>query len=350
MWFGLPYRLLRGLLKYTASYIIYKENGITRALNARTGHVDFASGDAASVIQFAIDALGTAGGKIFIKRGTYFLSDTLTLRIRTHLIGEGFATVLKLEDGVNKTMIDTELKTNDRIVLSDLQLDGNKANNTAGHGIRLRGGWRCILERLYIKNVVERALYLDGNATFTGRMNVIRELEIKDPGAQGIVQTWNYDNSFLSCFIEGAGDYGMSLYSGASRLYDLHVYNSAKAGIQITGADRCLLAGCTPETNQRHGIYLYDSEGNRVIGCYPFNNSQEAAGSYDGICLAGASIDNVVEGNRCLDLQPTKTQAYGIDEEGTSDYNLIHGNNCRGNLIGGIRTIGVNTLSPDNIT
>lgn len=56
-----------------------------------------------------------------------------------------------------------------------------------------------------------------------------------------------------------------------------------------------------------------------------------------------------VTGNRCLDDQDTQTQAYGVEEGGTSDKNLIVANHCHGNLVGGVVTVGADTKSADNL-
>ena len=63
----------------TASYVIYKQGNVIYAKNGETGAVEFSGTDAATVIQQAIDAL-TSGGKIFIKAGTYTLTNSLTLK------------------------------------------------------------------------------------------------------------------------------------------------------------------------------------------------------------------------------------------------------------------------------
>jgi len=105
--------------------------------------------------------------------------------------------------------------------------------------------------------------------------------------------------------------------------------------------------------NDNNGINLNQAVGNRISGNLCVNNSQVAGES--GIALWNPTggvpcTDNVLAGNICTDDQVTKTQDYGIRELADADYNIIHGNNCRGNAIAGITTVGVNTLVADNIT
>ncbi|NVM23725.1 MAG: right-handed parallel beta-helix repeat-containing protein [Desulfobacterales bacterium] len=91
----------------------------------------------------------------------------------------------------------------------------------------------------------------------------------------------------------------------------------------------------------KHGIVI---NANSVIvnGNHVVNSADDVAGR-DGIRLEVVS-DCVVTGNRCYDTQEPKTQNYGIREYTGSDYNIITGNNLRGNLTGGLLVVGANTL------
>jgi hypothetical protein len=72
----------------SASYIVFQKGGQCYAKNGTTGHIEFGPGDAASVIQSAINAL-TSGGKIFVKSGLYDLqTNTITLGQYMTLEGE----------------------------------------------------------------------------------------------------------------------------------------------------------------------------------------------------------------------------------------------------------------------
>ena len=83
-----------------ANYIIYKNGATIYAQNGQTGVDDYSGTDASTVIQSAINALGTNGGKIFIKQGTYDFpnlsqstndaarSAGLLFKTGIHLIGE----------------------------------------------------------------------------------------------------------------------------------------------------------------------------------------------------------------------------------------------------------------------
>jgi len=71
-----------------SSYIVYIDAGVVKARNGSTGVIDYAGPDAQTVLQQTINALGT-GGLIILRRGTYNLARTLTLKPGVSLLGEG---------------------------------------------------------------------------------------------------------------------------------------------------------------------------------------------------------------------------------------------------------------------
>lgn len=72
------------------------------------------------------------------------------------------------------------------------------------------------------------------------------------------------------------------------------------------------------------------------------NNSQNVAGSFHGIQIDTISPDTdsgnyiIVESNRCLDDQTTKTQGYGIKIDANADYVICRNNLVSNNLTGSI--------------
>jgi hypothetical protein len=83
------------------SVIVFKEGDVVYALDTKTKKIISSSTDAATVIQKAIDALPSTGGKVFIKEGRYILSSTLKLKSYTCIKGAGpRITVLAVKNGV----------------------------------------------------------------------------------------------------------------------------------------------------------------------------------------------------------------------------------------------------------
>ncbi len=89
-------------------------------------------------IQAAIDALPDAGGVVELSTGTFAQADVILVDSGVWLRGAGTATVLYLVDGTDRPQILNRDYTNatggnSGIVISDLKLDGNKANNASSN-------------------------------------------------------------------------------------------------------------------------------------------------------------------------------------------------------------------------
>jgi len=86
--------------KSEASYIVFKDDGgRIYAKNGSTGMVEYSDTDATKVIQYAIDKVGQAGGgRVFIKKGTYPVSKTITVSGNNIEIVGDYPTILGSPD------------------------------------------------------------------------------------------------------------------------------------------------------------------------------------------------------------------------------------------------------------
>jgi hypothetical protein len=124
-------------------------------------------------------------------------------------------------------------------------------------------------------------------------------------------------------------------------------------GIFVWGEDQRSVREITVSNNiaianKRSGISFggYTS-GLTVTNNITLNNSQEAAGTYDGIRISGPYY-SVFANNISTDIQATKTQKIGINEA-YGNYNIIMNNYVAGNLGAGIAKYGANTVVKGNI-
>lgn len=99
------------------------------------------------------------------------------------------------------------------------------------------------------------------------------------------------------------------------------------------------------------GIWFRGFQDGSITGNVVKNSGQGAVAGYDdGILLddgnktVTGSINNAITGNRCYDDQGSKTQDYGIKTTGSANYNVVTGNNVRGNKTGGLSLAGANNL------
>jgi hypothetical protein len=126
--------------------------------------------DASAEIQSKIDIVSAAGGGVVqVPSGTYILNTTLTIPSFVTVTGKGIsATILKVKDSVNVSAItttDTSTLINGVTAggakywgITDLTIDGNKANNTAGHGIYTYSRTFKI-ERVKVMNAKQHGVY-----------------------------------------------------------------------------------------------------------------------------------------------------------------------------------------------
>jgi hypothetical protein len=87
-------------------------------------------------IQAAIDALGTGGGEIRLKKGTYNLSAPIVIKYSMKLSGEGRRTVLAVASAINAIEIYNETVSIIGLQLQDFRLDGD--TTSANYGIYVK--------------------------------------------------------------------------------------------------------------------------------------------------------------------------------------------------------------------
>jgi len=98
-----------------------------------------AMGDGITDDTIAIQAALDQGGTIFVPNGTYIISSTLLIGSNTRLLGQGPLAVLRLKAGANTQILRNadQVGGNASIVVENLTLDGNKAQQTALTGANL---------------------------------------------------------------------------------------------------------------------------------------------------------------------------------------------------------------------
>lgn len=110
--------------------------------------------------------------------------------------------------------------------------------------------------------------------------------------------------------------------------------------------------------NAKHGILVNGGKDVVITGGVVGNNSQEAAGSYNGIAVhknvSHFTITGVRSGTIVLPSgMPSATQKYGISigSGGSADYFVVTGNNLTGNVTGGLNdgSSGTNKVVANNL-
>lgn len=312
------------------------------------------STDDTTAIQSAITA--SAGGTVHFPKGIYIAagldisSDNVTLR------GEGIASVIKLKNGSNTNLLTNASGASAQrffVTIQNLKLDGNKANNSSGHCLRLFSAHSWLLDRLHISNAAGSAVKVEGQSgALLALNNQIRNCRLENSTNQALFLGGFAPNNHIHHNIIGgcSNFYCIEDANTENVFIGNHVHTSANHGVYLNGSTNSIFQGNYVESSNANGVKVESTTvGVRIEGNVCFNNGLTSAG--DGINVAGT--DCSVIGNRCFDRQGTKTQDYGIQLTAASARNLVIGNHARSseNQTGAINDLGTgNTLANNQTT
>jgi len=270
-------------------------------------------------IQAAIDALPSGGGKIKLTEGIFNLSGAITLSSNIWLQGFGmYSTKLFVGNEITENAIEAINK--EGIIISDLEIDGNKDNNTKGSGDRKQNGiyWEkvtnSIIERVYSHDNIFHGIFLFNGSSYNKILNCV----LKGNQYRGAHAHTNCSYNLWqgNLLIEN----GESGFGGLFVIYNGNNYNIVKAntiisdyhiGMQISGGDpnggnlpcegnivvdNVIDVSSNPSV---HGIEITyaDTLSNIVIA-----NNKIKASRHGIVCSAGAPTDILIKGNNILSV------------------------------------------------
>jgi hypothetical protein len=152
-----------------------------------------------------------------------------------------------------------------------------------------------------------------------------------------------YDSRFAIFVVSNPSTLGSTI-----NISDNVIHNCSGGVIINATAQRCIISN--------NNIYRTTSEGIKVVNMIDSiisNNSISDVGAWtptnSAIVLQGASLRNIITGNRVVNSIAEHYSKYGVNEEDTSDYNYIHDNFYQQMVLGGVNTIGINTVVRNDI-
>ncbi|MFC4305811.1 right-handed parallel beta-helix repeat-containing protein [Cohnella boryungensis] len=233
-----------------------------------------------TTINNAINTLPASGGKVLLMEGLYTVSGSILLNSNVTLEGVGAATVIKLRNShnANVNIISNADTTNGNrnILIRDLLIDGNKANQTSGTmlGIYLSIVEYCTVEQTKITNLRNDGISISGSNynTITGN----------------------------ACS------------------------SNTTAGITISSGNNNTIIGNTCISNTGNGIYIFIGNNNTITDNTCSSNTANGINASDG--------NNTITGNTC------SSNNNGITSVGNN--NTITGNACSSNTTAGITISG----------
>lgn len=152
--------------------------------------------DAVSVLDFGVKFDGSTddtvnfqkaldiGGKITMPKGTVMVSG---LVINNSVVLEGMGTgdtTIKLINSSNDTVIAIGTGFITDVTMRDFKIDGNKANNENGHGIRLQDCQRIWMENLFVTKCDVYGIGMQATAAM--KEITINNVHVSETGADGI--------------------------------------------------------------------------------------------------------------------------------------------------------------------
>jgi len=389
-------------LHKTASYIIYKEDVTIYALNGSSGKIDYSGTDASTVIQSAIDALtnGRTWKEKVVLKGDFEIG--AKIRIPSYTILEILGKV-KLANNVNAIMFDNDDYSggNSDIEIIGGELDGNKANQTTGHGIYFNNVSRVIIRGIYVHNCKDDGIKLEScseafisealiesndgnglvlktttdsqitdivsNSNGSGTVgeglyihtnslrNRVENSEFNSNNKTGItISITSTNNQMVNCIVKGNGDSGILTKSQKLSLIGIIGIDNTYDGITLDAdSDYSTIVGGVFYDNKRNGITVYRSSYCTVAGNVVFNNAVNYVSG--GIRLHDGGSDPclycIISNNICFDTRTgaSRTQDYGILSEDSSDYLLVEDNVLYNNIVAQVSLVGTNDMVKHNI-
>lgn len=227
-------------------------------------------------IQAAIDALPSGvRGTVVLLEGNYEISDSITVAYGLTLQGLGrYSTVINLAAGSDVDMINNPASHIQYVTIKDLQLYGNKANQSSGNGIAFETNQvnSLIVYNCLIQHQKENALYFSGSS---------------------------YNMYIDHCLIRVCDEDGVKAITSANGIYvTYNVIESCANAVDISGG-----------TIHRVNYNAFEGQSSQNIRLTPANYS-EVIGNY---CNAGTSflyangLSPIVRDNQIFD-----TTSYAI--------------------------------------
>jgi fibronectin-binding autotransporter adhesin len=297
-------------------------DGSTSQNPERADYVVPAAGTSAqTTINAAISALPVGGGTVYLVEGTYTVDGSVTIPANVTLTGSGAATIIKVKTSLNASIdVMTNAANANRVVVSNLKLDGNKSNNTSGvqDGINFSSGANGGTPGAKIDKVWVENFRNDGIQLNSSYFSSITNSSVVSNTGNGVFVNGGSNNTFSSNTSYGNGTAGYRMSSS----YLTVTNNTAEAnatGFTIIASTGSSFTGNIADSNTGSGFFV-TSANTTISGNTSRNNSLE------GISIGSNSDNNVVSGNSVM-----SNGSNGISIGSSSSGNIVSGNKVDNN-------------------
>lgn len=302
--------------------IVYVSGSDVIAKNAAGSTIDSGTHntDDSNVIQTAINA----GGAVLLAHTSFTLEAPLEITTSgVRLYSNSRSVTLSAKNSLNDNMIEITGTGVCRVTLSNLILDGNKANQTSGNAIYINTPYSSedanhLLQNLHIKNVkgdgiviagdtrcckLDHTVIMDGDGT---GYTIAGSDHILNDASTGACKTGGFNISAgsikaVTCKAFYCGQTsGVGIYVSGDRgtYIGCEVQDNYSTGWMLDGADNCLLTNCVGDSNGtttdwQSGLVLNDSD-NVIVTSGAFFDRQITPTQHWGVHITGTSTGCVV--------------------------------------------------------
>jgi parallel beta-helix repeat protein len=325
----------------SASPFLVTRDGSTYTAASQTTSSSY-TGSLQSVVESAVDELGTTGGGTItftadnfdLGTGQFALDDVSNITFE----GQGMDATTIVND--TNEASDTEpfdVVGADGLVVRDLAVAANGAFRSTSDALDFDNASNTTVERVKVLASRSRGIVFDGKgAGWQATGNEIRDCVIGAIPDDGIELLAAGNNTVTGCTISDVGGHGIQINkssSGASQP------NKQSNDNQILGN--------TIDQAGRDGVNVNSGAHNTIASNTITNSSDERSGR-DGIRIESFNgitcDDNVIDGNQATDEQATQTQRYGLNiANSLCNRTVVRNNSFAGNAIGDIRDLGTDT-------
>lgn len=233
-----------GATAITASYFIAASDATD--IEKAMAHATCSGASDDVIINAALTAL-SSGGRIALSSGTFSIASPIIPGTAHSIVGQGRrATTLKLAANANCDVICMSDDGTHRygIAIRDLQVDGNKDNNTSGNGIVMHAAWWSDITNVIVKSCAEKGIYYSAATGEGGQRATLRSVDVQYCAGTGIDiasgantdsimdQVATYSNGMTS-------GYNVYICSSDWQIYDLNASTSPAdlVNVRVDGAE-----------------------------------------------------------------------------------------------------------------
>jgi len=369
-----------GVFQFPASIMVFQHtfSGVTYICAVRAGARGWVLVSYGAVATTVINAATAAGRDVYVCSGTYSITADCTIPSNTTLRGAGSSTVFYVANGRPAAMVAitnaNHAGGNTGIVIRDLYVDGNRANQTGATAgwanISLVNCTDSVIERVWCTNSYGEGVQLgdvgagDGSdnnfvsnlhswanshcglwlgnsernvvvncdlsssVNFYGIHMIFSSLDNIFTNVKGATNALNFifieagsvRNTLVNCASINNGETAYICFADDC-IFDACKANlpTTRSGFQITDCVGNIISSCQI-TNMAFGVYINNSDECLVVDCL-LKGMQ-----YDAVYFATGTPDNNEVANNMI----AHNNRYGVNFDGAGTLNWVHGNKIIG--------------------